>query len=136
LPQKYFVVPDTGWSKWDLKISRGLWSRAFITVCAENHGGPKRLLRVRCAMRMSSPARVLLRGCATLAAAGLILGSPIVAVSFLVLGVVNLGVVGWQLATFGRLMHRIIEAVAQQAQLMPADPIGRVARPIGPPRTV
>src|SRR5437660_1342890 len=29
LPQKYFVVPDTGWSKWDLKISRGLWSRAF-----------------------------------------------------------------------------------------------------------
>jgi GT2 family glycosyltransferase len=136
LPQKYFVVPDTGWSKWDLKISRGLWSRAFITVCAENHGGPKRLLRVRCAMRMSSPARVLLRGCATLAAAGLILGSPIVAVSFLVLGVVNLGVVGWQLATFGRLMHRIIEAVAQQAQLMPADPTGRVARPIGPPRTV
>src|SRR5207237_68829 len=54
LPQKYFVVPDTGWSKWDLKISRGLWSRAFVTVCTENHGGPKRLLRVRCAMRMSS----------------------------------------------------------------------------------
>src|SRR5204863_136665 len=61
LPQKYFVVPDTGWSKWDLKISRGLWSRAFITVCAENHGGPKRLLRVRCAMRMSSLARELLK---------------------------------------------------------------------------
>jgi hypothetical protein len=56
--------------------------------------------------------------------------------SFLLLGVVNLGVVGWQLATFRRLMHRIIEAVAQQAQLMPADPIGRVARPIGAPRTV
>jgi len=27
LPQKYFVVPDTGWSEWDLKIARGLWSR-------------------------------------------------------------------------------------------------------------
>ena len=136
LPQKYFVVPDTGWSKWDLKISRGLWSRAFVTVCTENHGGPKRLLRVRCAMRMSSLARVLLRACAAITAAGLILGSPIVAMSFLLLGVVNLGVVGWQLATFRRLMHRIIEAVAQQAQLMPADPIGRVARPIGAPRTV
>ena len=85
---------------------------------------------------MSSLARVLLRACAAITAAGLILGSPIVAMSFLLLGVVNLGVVGWQLATFRRLMHRIIEAVAQQAQLMPADPIGRVARPIGTPRTV
>jgi O-antigen biosynthesis protein len=136
LPQKYFVVPDTGWSKWDLKISRGLWSRAFITVCAENHGGPKRLLRVRCAMRMSSLARVLLRACAAVTAAGLILGSPIVAMIFLALGAVNLGVVGWQLVTFGRLMHRIIEAVAQQAELTPADPIGRAPRPIGAPRTV
>jgi len=136
LPQKYFVVPDTGWSKWDLKISRGLWSRAFVTVCAENHGGPKRLLRVRCAMRMSSLARVLLRACAAVTAAGLILGSPLVALIFLALGVVNLSVVGWQLVTFGRLMHRIIEAVAQQAQLTPADPIGRELRPIGAPRTV
>jgi hypothetical protein len=54
---------------------------------------------------------------------------------FLLLGVVNLGVVGWQLATFGRLMPHH-QAVAQQAQLMPADPIGRGARPIGAPRTV
>jgi GT2 family glycosyltransferase len=136
LPQKYFVVPDTGWSKWDLKISRGLWSRAFVTVCAENHGGPKRLLRVRCAMRMSSLARVLLRVCAAVTAAGLILGSPLVALIFLALGIVNLSVVGWQLVTFGRLMHRIIEAVAQQAQLTPADPIGRALRPIGAPRAV
>ena len=52
LPQKYFVVADTGWSKWDLKIARGLWSRALVTVVAENHGGAKRLLRVRVAMRM------------------------------------------------------------------------------------
>ena len=29
VPQKYFVVPDTGWSNWDLKISRGLCSRAL-----------------------------------------------------------------------------------------------------------
>ena len=35
----------------------------------------------------------------------------------------NLGVIGWQLVTFGRLMHRIIEAVARQARLMPAEPI-------------
>src|SRR6202011_5045273 len=61
VPQKYFVVPDTGWSNWDLKISRGLCSRALVLVCTENHGSAKRLLRVRCAMRLSRFASFLLR---------------------------------------------------------------------------
>src|SRR5258707_3032156 len=133
LPQKYFVVPDTGWSKWDLKISRGLWSRAFVTVCAETHGGSKRLLRVRCAMRMSSLARVLLRSCAILTAAGLILESPVAAVIFFAIGVVNLGVAGWHLVIFGRLMHRIIEAVARHPGLMPGETINRSPPPHGAP---
>ena len=116
LPQKYFVVADTGWSKWDLKIARGLWSRALVTVVAENHGGAKRLLRVRVAMRISKLGLVLLRAYAALAAGSLILGAPVVAAVFFAIGLVNLGVIGWQLATFGRLMHRIIEAVARQRQ--------------------
>ncbi|HEV8680138.1 MAG TPA: hypothetical protein VGQ90_12250, partial [Stellaceae bacterium] len=136
LPQKYFVVADTGWSKWDLKIARGLWSRALVTVCAENHGGPRRLLRVRCAMRSSSLARVLLRCYAALGAGSLILGAPLVAVIFFAAALVNIGVIGWQLAIFGRLMHRIIEPVARQAGLLPAEPIGAKALPIGRPRTV
>jgi hypothetical protein len=136
LPQKYFVVADTGWSKWDLKIARGLWSRALVTVCSENHGGLKRLLRVRCAMRSSSLARVLLRVYAALAAGSLILGSPAAALVFFAIGVVNLGVIGWRLVTFGRIMQRIIEAVATQARLMPAEPVGARALPIGAPRTV
>ncbi len=82
LPQKYFVVADTGWSKWDLKIARGLWSRALVTVCSENHGGGKRLLRVRCAMRSSSLARVLLRCYVALGAGSLILGAPAAALAF------------------------------------------------------
>ena len=135
LPQKYFVMADTGWSKWDLKIARGLWSRALVTVCGENHGGSKRLLRVRCAMRSSSVARVLLRCYAALVAGSLILGEPAVALVFLAVGMANLAVVGWQLLMFGRLMHRVIEAVASQAGLMPAEPIGAAA-PIGQPRTV
>jgi hypothetical protein len=38
--------------------------------------------------------------------------------------------------TFGRLMHRIIEAVARHAALMPADPIRPAALPIGKPQTI
>jgi glycosyltransferase involved in cell wall biosynthesis len=136
LPQKYFVVADTGWSKWDLKIARGLWSRALVTVCSESHGGQKRLLRVRCAMRSSSLARVLLRCYGALGAGSLILGAPAIALVFFAVGMANLGVIGWRLVTFGRIMHRIIEAVASQAGLMPAEPVGAAALPIGEPRTV
>jgi O-antigen biosynthesis protein len=135
LPLKYFVVPDTGWSRWDLKVSRGLWSRALVTVCSENHGGLKRLLRVRCAMRVSSLARVLLRVYAAAAAGSLILDAPAVAVFFCVLGLFNLGVIGWRLIAFSRLMHRIIEAVASQARLAPAKPMRPATLPIGEPRT-
>jgi hypothetical protein len=107
----------------------------LVTVCAENHGGEKRLLRVRCAMRSSSLARVLLRCYAALGAGSLILGAPVAAVFFLTLALINFGVIGWQLATFGRLMHRIIEAVASQAGLVPAEPIGAKVLPIGQART-
>jgi GT2 family glycosyltransferase len=136
LPQKYFVVADTGWSRWDLKIARGLWSRALVTVCSENHGGSKRLLRVRCAMRSSSLAQVMLRCYAALAAGSLILGSPAAAFVFFGIGIVNLEIIFWRLVTFGRIMQRIIEAVARQAKLMPAEPVSAGAEPIAEPRTV
>src|SRR4029077_11797383 len=53
VPQKYLVIADTGWNGWDLKIARGLCSRALVTVCSENHGGRKPLLRGGWGMRGS-----------------------------------------------------------------------------------
>ncbi len=122
VPQKYLVATDTGWSNWDLKIARGLCSRSLVTVCTENHGGSKRLLRVRCAMRFSQLALIVLRGYAALTAFALILGWPFVAAVIGVLGMVNICVMGGQLVGFGRLMHRIVEAVAKQARLVPLEP--------------
>jgi hypothetical protein len=135
MPQKYFIVPDQGWSDWDLKIARGLWSRAFVTVCVENHGGNKRLLRVRCAMRLSRLSGFVLRCYAGLAAAALILHAPVAAAVVGVAGIAHFGYIAYQTASFGRLMHRIIEAVARQAKLIPADPAARAAPPLGEPRT-
>jgi O-antigen biosynthesis protein len=123
LPQKYFVVADSGWSKWDLKISRGLWSRALVTVVAENHGSGKRLLRVRCALRTSSFGRVVLRLYAALLAVSLICGAPVAAVAIFAAGLANLALIGGQIVVFGRLMHRIIETVARHAALLPAEPL-------------
>jgi O-antigen biosynthesis protein len=128
--QKYLVITDSGWSNWDLKIGRGLFSRSLVTVCVENHGGGKRLFRVRCAMRLSHPALFLLRSYAALTAFALILGWTIVAAVIGLVGIVNCGVIGWQLIGFGRLMQSIIEAVAKQAQLMPIELTTRAQRGI------
>jgi hypothetical protein len=125
VPQKYLVVADTGWSKWDLKITRGLCSRSLVTVCSENHGGSKRLLRARCAIRLSPFALFILRSYAALAALALILGWPLVGAVIGSAGMVNLGVMGCRLVGFGRLMHRIIEAVAKQVRLIPLEPVAR-----------
>jgi len=84
---------------------------------------------------MSSLARFLTRLYAGLTAAALILGSPEAAVAVCAVAAVNISVVGWQMATFGRLMHRIVEAVAAHAGLIPVAPIARAPLPIGTPRT-
>ncbi|HUC73304.1 MAG TPA: glycosyltransferase [Stellaceae bacterium] len=121
-PQKYFVVPDTGWSGWDLKIARGLSSRALVLVCAENHGGAKRLLRVRCAMRLSRFAIFLLRSYAVLTAFALMMGWPVAAAVLAAAALVNFAAMAVKLTVFGRLMHRIIEAVANPTGLTPVTP--------------
>lgn len=123
--QKYFVVPDTGWSRWDLEIARGLCCRSLVVVCTENHGGAKRLLRVRCTMRLSRFALLTLRGYAALAAFALIFGWPLAAATVGAAGLVNFAVMGCELAGFAKLMHRIVEAVAKPAGLIPIEPAGR-----------
>ena len=125
VPQKYLVMADTGWNGWDLKIARGLCSRALVTVCSENHGGGKRLLRVRCAMRLSQLALLVLRSSAVFAAFALMLGWPGAGAVIGAIGIVSAAVMGWQLIGFAQLMHRIIEAVAKQAQLIPIEPMAR-----------
>jgi hypothetical protein len=73
-------------------------------------------------MRLSHLALFLLRSYAALTAFTLILGWPLVAAVIAIVGFVNIGVVGCQLLDFGRLMHRIIEAIAKQAGLAGLEP--------------
>jgi hypothetical protein len=76
-------------------------------------------------MRLSHLALFLLRSYAALTAFTLILGWPLVAAVIAMVGSVNIGVVGCQLLDFGRLMHRIVEAVAKQARLVGLEPAQR-----------
>ncbi|HLI19774.1 MAG TPA: hypothetical protein VKV32_01560, partial [Stellaceae bacterium] len=118
-PQKYFIQTDQGWNNWDLKIARGLWSRAYVLICTENHGGEKRLLRVRCAMRVSRFSAFVLRAYAVITAAALILDAPTWAAIIGILGIANAVLIGYRTSEFGRLMHRIIDTVAQRQHLTP-----------------
>jgi O-antigen biosynthesis protein len=118
-PQKYFVQTDQGWDNWDLKIARGLWSRAYLLVCTENHGGEKRLIRVRCAMRVSRFSAFVLRGYAVLTAAALILDAPVWASIIGIVGIANGTLIAYRTIEFGRLMHRIVDTVAQRQHLTP-----------------
>ncbi len=126
--QKYIVVPDSGWSNRDLEIARGLCTRSLVTVCVENHGGTKRLLRVRCAMRLSRLAVFLLRSYAASTAFALILGWPLAAATIGAAGLVNFVAMSCWLAGFGRLMHRIVEAIAKPAGLVAVEPVTRRER--------
>jgi glycosyltransferase involved in cell wall biosynthesis len=122
IPQKYFVVADQGWDEWDLKIARGLWSRALVLVCTENHADGKNLLRVRCAMRLSRFAAFVLRGYAGVTAVALILDAPALGVIVGVVGLAHGAFIALRTIEFGRLMHRIIETVAQRHDLVPLMP--------------
>lgn len=121
-PQKYFIQTDQGWNDWDLKIARGLWSRAYLLACTENHGGEKRLLRVRCAMRLSRFSAFALRGYAIATAGALILDAPGWAAVVGVLGIAQGALIAYRTIEFGRLMHRIVETVAKRQNLVPVAP--------------
>ena len=118
-PQKYFIYTDQGWNDWDLKIARGLWSRAFVLVCTENHGGMKRLLRVRCAMRLSRLSTFILRAYAVATAAALILEMPAAAAVIGLLGLAQGALIAYRTVEFGRLMRGIIATVAKNQGVTP-----------------
>ena len=51
------------------------------------------------------------------------------------IGLGHFGFIAYRTWVFGGLMHRIIDAVARQAQLTPVEPAQRPAIPVLAPRT-
>ena len=124
LPRKYFIVLDQGWSDWDFEIYRGIWSRAQVKVCTENHGGGKRLLRVKCALRMSQLATMALIGYSLLAVVAMVLGMPKVATATVVVYAINVAVILYQNFRLGRILDQVLEIVAKKLYLVPTHAVG------------
>jgi hypothetical protein len=121
--QKYFVLVDQGWSEWDLDVHGGIWSRGRIKVCTENHGGERRVLRVKCALRPSRMAHGVVLGGAAVIGLGLHLGLP----ALIAVGVATAAVAATSLVreamALGRTLYDALQAVARRAKLQHAPPL-------------
>jgi GT2 family glycosyltransferase len=72
----YPTLTDTGWKAWDLAIDEHPWACMPIGVVLENHGGVKRLVRVRIAWTFTPLSKGLLWTGAGLLGLGLLEAQP------------------------------------------------------------
>ncbi|MGE0518962.1 MAG: glycosyltransferase [Candidatus Binatia bacterium] len=117
-PRKYHVAVDQGWRDWDIEVHRGLWARARLLVAVENHGGAKRVLRVRCAVPLTLSGRLALLASATAALVAAVAVSHTVALVAAVAGLAIAGALGRAVFSIGRAMHQVVEIVAARLGLV------------------
>jgi hypothetical protein len=127
LPRKYLIAMDQGWSDWDLEICQGPWAKAQIRVATENHGGAKRLLRVRCALRMSKISVACLSAYFLAAALAVLLGMPPIAGAAILIGLGHAGVVLQQKFHIGNALYHVVESVAHKLQFVPVENLKKAA---------
>ena len=119
IPRKYLIAVDPGWNRWDLEVYRGIWSKARLTVAAENHGGSKRLLNVRCEVRLTRVATLAITGFTSAVFLGALFGVPEITGVGFALGIVNLGVIVAENVRLGRILNDTLDIVAGQIGLRP-----------------
>jgi hypothetical protein len=118
-PRRFQVAIDQGWSEWDIAVRRGLWARAELVVASENHGGTKRVLRVRCRVQPTLRARVLLAATAALMVLSLLLGDVAMSIAAGGLVLLAVGAIAGGAIGLGRVMHQVVEIVADRIGLQP-----------------
>jgi GT2 family glycosyltransferase len=118
MPRKYFVAVDQGWSDWDLQIRQGLWPKLMLQVCTENHGGNKRLLRVKCRLRFSRLAVLVLGALSLSALAFASLGDFKMAVIMGALDVVSAAAILYQNVRLGRTIYHALEILTKKLDLL------------------
>lgn len=120
-PRRFQVAIDQGWTEWDIDVHRGLWARAKLMVAVENHGGGKRVLRVRCRSHPSLPARLVIGVAAGLTALAALLVDAPLTMAVAILGLLAVAGIGGAVFGLGRLMHQVVEIVAARLGLTALD---------------
>jgi hypothetical protein len=114
-------VVDSGWQEWDLQVFCHPWSVVEVCTSQEDHGGGKRLIRVRYRLRLSGYTRgiALMAVFAGLTAA--VMGSGPLAVGAAALA--GLCLAGWWRGTrrAGRVVG-LFDSIARGLNLMQCRP--------------
>jgi glycosyltransferase involved in cell wall biosynthesis len=116
-PRRFQVAIDQGWSEWDIEVHRGLWARAKLMVAVENHGGGRRVLRVRCRVHSSFLARLVVAVAAGLVGLTALLVEAPVTLAAALLGLLAVGGIVSSVIGLGRVMHQVVEIVADRLGL-------------------
>lgn len=116
--QRWAKTLDTGWESWDLELFCNSWTVARMVTADEEHGGGKRLIRVRYLARPSGYA-VALGGLATmlLLCAVLLASWPAAAVAALLFGIVSIGY--WSGKRRCSALIALVDATALELGLIP-----------------
>jgi glycosyltransferase involved in cell wall biosynthesis len=115
--RKFFVIIDAGWNPWDLVIAQGLWAKVKLISATEDHGGNKRLTRIRITSARTFFQKVTAVTWISGAIFFLAFKLPIVSYIFIVLGLIVYLFVWQQKA---QLMYRIswcIQSIGSQLDL-------------------
>jgi hypothetical protein len=121
LPRKYLIAMDQGWSPWDLEICQGPWAKAQIRTATENHGGSKRIMRVRCALRMSRISVACLWTYFTVAATTVFIGLPEITAAAAFIGWAHGSAIIYQKFRLGHLLYHVLESLAHKLDFVPAQ---------------
>ena len=121
LPRKYLIAMDQGWSDWDLEICQGPWAKAQIKTATENHTGQKRLLRVRCALRMSRISVGCLCSYVFVAALAVCLEMPAVAAAAAFTAWAHGSAIIYQKFRLGHLLYHVLESLAHKLDFVPVE---------------
>ena len=92
-----------------------------MRVAVEHHGGSKRLFNVRCAIKTSRAAKLVLWCAGGLLAVGAYLLVPELLTVAMLLAALIAGSIVYQAVRLGRTMYQVMEIVAQQVGLEPVD---------------
>ena len=126
--RKYFIVEDNGWNPWDLRVYRGVWTRAEVRVLIENHGGLKRQVDVEVRLRTSGWAKFVLALFPVGVGFAALVGDWRTA---LIAGIATFGstlVIAHEEFELGRELFRVVEVVAAQIPLLPPPRFRREAK--------
>jgi GT2 family glycosyltransferase len=121
LPRRYLIAMDQGWSQWDLEICQGPWAKAQIKTATENHGGAKRLLRVRCALRMSRISVICLCFYVIVVATAAGLAMPAVAAASAFIGWAHASAIIYQKFRLGHVLYHVLESLAHKLDFVPVQ---------------